>query len=53
MDLLLATKQALGDPLWRDYSLEAYLFIAAIYFAICLLMSRYSQHLERRLRPGH
>ena len=53
MDLLLATKQALGDPLWRDYSLEAYLFIAAIYFTICLLMSRYSQHLERRLRPGH
>jgi general L-amino acid transport system permease protein len=53
MDLLLATKQALGDPLWRDYSLEAYVFIAAIYFTICLLMSRYSQHLERRLRPGH
>jgi general L-amino acid transport system permease protein len=50
MDLLLSTKQALGDPLWRDFSLEAYLFIAAIYFAICLFMSRYSQHLERRLR---
>jgi general L-amino acid transport system permease protein len=52
MDLLLATKQALGDPAWRSFAPEAYLFVAAIYFCFCFFMSRYSQTLERKLRPG-
>ncbi len=53
MDLLLSAKQALADPLWRRYSLEAYTFIGVLYFAFCFAMSRYSQYLERRLRiPG-
>lgn len=52
MDLLLATKQALGDPAWRSFSLEAYLFVAALYFGPCFFMSRYSQALEGKLRAG-
>jgi len=52
MDLLLATKQALGDPAWRSFALEAYLFVAALYFGPCYFMSRYSQALERKLGLG-
>ena len=41
---------ALGsDPNWRPFKIEAYLFIAAIYFAFCYAMSRYSLHIEKRL----
>ncbi|SED92528.1 amino acid ABC transporter membrane protein 2, PAAT family [Rhizobiales bacterium GAS191] len=52
MDLLLAAKQALGDPAWRSFSLEAYLFVAALYFCFCFFMSRYSQSLERQVRTS-
>jgi general L-amino acid transport system permease protein len=41
---------ALGsDPNWRPFKIEAYLFITAIYFLFCFLMSRYSLGIERRL----
>ena len=41
---------ALGsDPNWRPFKIEAYLFIAAIYFSFCFAMSRYSLHIEKRL----
>jgi general L-amino acid transport system permease protein len=52
-DLLLATKQALGDPQWRQFSLEGYTFVALIYVAFCFFISRYSRALERRLDRGH
>jgi general L-amino acid transport system permease protein len=42
-----------GDPLWRPYKIEGYLFITAIYFACCFAMSRYSLWVERRLARGH
>ncbi|MCC7272214.1 MAG: amino acid ABC transporter permease [Alphaproteobacteria bacterium] len=48
-DLLGATSAALSDPLWTNYYAEAYLVVAAIYFAFCYAMSRYGQSLERRL----
>jgi general L-amino acid transport system permease protein len=51
-DLTGALRLALGDMRWRDFFIEGYLFIAAIYFAASLLMSRYSLWLERRLREG-
>jgi len=41
-----------GDPLWRPYKLEGYLFISAIYFAICFAMSRYSLWVEAQLARG-
>ena len=38
-----------GDANWRPYKAEGYLFIAAIYFAFCFSMSRYSAWVERQL----
>jgi general L-amino acid transport system permease protein len=41
---------ALGsDPVWRPFKIEAYVFIAAIYFAFCFAMSSASRRLEDRL----
>jgi general L-amino acid transport system permease protein len=51
-DLTGALRLALGDPRWRDFFIEGYLFIGAIYFGACYAMSRYSQWLERRLKIG-
>jgi general L-amino acid transport system permease protein len=41
-----------GDPLWRPYKIEGYLFITAIYFACCFAMSRYSLWVEAQLARG-
>jgi len=41
-----------GDPTWRPFYLEGYLFIAAIYWVLCFGLSRYSVWLERRLGEG-
>ena len=49
-DLTGSLRLALGDPRWRDFFIEGYLFIAAIYFGGSFAMSRYSLWLERRLR---
>ncbi len=38
-----------GDPTWRPFYLEGYLFVAAIYWLVCFTMSRYSRWVERRL----
>ena len=38
-----------GDPNWRPFKLEAYLFITLIYFAICFAMSRYSIWVESQV----
>jgi general L-amino acid transport system permease protein len=48
-DLTGSLRLALGDPQWRNFFLEGYLFVAAVYFACCLAMSRYSRWLERHL----
>jgi general L-amino acid transport system permease protein len=45
-DLTQAAKAAVADAQWQSYSLEAYVFIAAIYFVLCWGMSRYSRGLE-------
>ncbi len=41
-----------SDSQWRPFKLEGYLFIAAIYFAVCFSMSRWSLRLERELAGG-
>jgi general L-amino acid transport system permease protein len=41
-----------SDPNWRPFKIEAYIFIAAIYFTCCFAMSRYSLWIERRLAVG-
>jgi general L-amino acid transport system permease protein len=49
-ELTGALSLALGsDPNWRPFKIEAYIFIAAIYFAICFSMSRYSLRIEKKL----
>ncbi len=45
-DLMNAAKASFVDPAWRGASLEAYVFIGAIYFLFCFFMSKYSQALE-------
>ena len=38
-----------ADADWRPYKLEGYFFIAAIYFAFCFAMSRYSLWVEKQV----
>jgi len=48
-DLLTTASNAITDPAWRGFYVEAYVFVAAIYFVFCFFMSRYSRSLERSL----
>ena len=45
-DLTGSLRLALGDAVWRNYFVEGYVFIAAVYFVSSFAMSRYSQWLE-------
>ena len=38
-----------SDNYWQPFKIEAYIFIAAIYFAFCFSMSRYSLWIEKQL----
>jgi general L-amino acid transport system permease protein len=49
-DLLATAGNAITDPAWRGFYVEAYVFVAAIYFVFCFFMSRYSRYLERSLQ---
>ena len=51
-DLTGSLRLALGDPQWRQFFIEGYLFLAAIYFSASFAMSRYSIWLETRLKAG-
>lgn len=51
-DVLTATTAVMQDPLWRRYYVEAYLFVAMVYFIFCFALSKYSQHIERLLGEG-
>ncbi|HET9551846.1 MAG TPA: amino acid ABC transporter permease, partial [Anaeromyxobacteraceae bacterium] len=48
-DLTGALRLALGDPQWRNFFIEGYLFVGAIYLCGCLALSRYGHWLEGRL----
>jgi general L-amino acid transport system permease protein len=52
-DLLGAIQLGNADPKWLGFGMEGYAFAAMIYFVFCFSMSRYSQHLERKLHTGH
>lgn len=52
-DLLNSIKQATTDPVWLGMATEGYVFAALIFWIFCFGMSRYSQHLERKLDTGH
>lgn len=49
-DMLGAGRAAAGDPAWPAPFTETYLFVAAIYFAICLSISIYARWLERGVK---
>ena len=51
-DILGGTMAALDDPRWTRFYLEACLFVAALYFALCFGLSRWSRRLERVLAAG-
>jgi general L-amino acid transport system permease protein len=52
-DLLGSIQAANSDSNWLGFSTEGYVFAACVYWVFCFGMSRYSQHLERRLHRGH
>jgi general L-amino acid transport system permease protein len=41
-----------SDVDWRPFKIEAYLFIASIYFIFCYSMSRYSRWVEQQLNQS-
>ena len=51
-DILTATTAVMDDPLWRRFWIEAYLFVALVYFVFCFALSRYSQRVEVWLNEG-
>jgi general L-amino acid transport system permease protein len=51
-DLMSTASNAITDPSWRGFYVEAYSFIAVIYFVFCFFMSRYSGALERSIKRG-
>jgi general L-amino acid transport system permease protein len=42
-----------ADINWKGIYWEPYIFVGAIFFLICFGMSRYSMHLERKLKTDH
>ena len=42
-----------ADTAWQGIYWELFVFIGLLFFICCFSMSRYSQHLERRLRTDH
>ncbi|WP_428624179.1 amino acid ABC transporter permease [Sedimenticola sp.] len=53
LEVLGMVQSALNDPNWLGFSSEGYVFTAIIFWIFCFSMSRYSQHLERKLHTGH
>lgn len=42
-----------ADVAWKGIYWEPYIFVGAIFFAVCFGMSRYSMYLERKLKTDH
>lgn len=53
LDLTLSTRAALADTAWGGFDIEAYFFVATIYFAFCFSLSRFGKSVEKRLSRGH
>ncbi len=51
---LLGIVQLIGtNPDWLGFQIEGYVFTAFVFWCFCFSMSRYSQHLEKKLHTGH
>lgn len=46
-ELFGSLRLALGDPEWRAFYIEGFIFVALIYWIFCSAMSRYARGLER------
>ncbi len=51
-DILTATTAVMQDPLWRSFYIEAYLFVAFIYFAFGYSLSLYARRVEKWTDAG-
>lgn len=51
-DMLGAVQQAVKDPQWLGLAIEGYVFVAAVFFVICALLSVMSKSIERELDPA-
>ena len=52
-DMLRMLNSAGQNPQWIGMHKETLFFGAVVYFILCFAMSRYSQHLEKKLATGH
>ena len=52
-DLLGMVQLAGTNPKWLGFATEGYVFSAFGFWIFCFSMSRYSQHLEKKLHTGH
>ena len=52
-DLLGMVQLAGTNPNWLGFAVEGYVFAGFGFWVFCFGMSRYSQHLERKLHTGH
>ncbi len=51
-DMLGAVQQAVRDPQWLGLAAEGYVFVAIIFFVICMTLSTMSKAIERELDPS-
>lgn len=49
-DLMYTTKSSMQDSKWLGFSIEAYLFVAVIYFIFCRMLSYVSGNIEQELK---
>jgi len=52
-DFLGMIQLAGTNPNWLGFAIEGYVFAAFGFWIFCFSMSRYSQHLEKKLHTGH
>ncbi len=52
-DFLGMAQAVATNPDWLGFYVEGYVFVAFGFWIFCFSMSRYSQHLERKLHTGH
>lgn len=52
-DFLGSAQLASSNPDWLGFAVEGYVFVAFGFWVFCFSMSRYSQHLEKKLHTGH
>lgn len=51
-DILTATSAVMEDPVWRRFYVEAYLFVASIYFIFGYMLSLYARRVEKWIASG-